>query len=76
MLMKWHTWATFGPFKAKDIGIMCGEDVDICVNINKAGGKVGYIHPPVLEHCGLTNSVGGKATGADQIKQVEGVLYE
>ncbi len=76
MLMKWYTWTTFRPFEEKATGIMQGEDVDICQKVVKAGGKVGYIHPPVLAHTGITNSVGGKATGADQIERIGGVLYE
>ncbi len=54
-----------GPYQWVD-----GEPTELPVNF------VGYIHPPVLAHCGLVNSDGQPATGHESIARIPGLLYE
>jgi len=58
MLMPWTIWDKYGPFDANQKGVGASEDFALCQRIVKDGGKVGYIHPPVLTHTGVTNSNG------------------
>jgi len=74
--MRWSTWDRFGPYDAHAKGTGQSEDFAICRKIVDAGGKVGYIHPPVMAHCGLTDSSGKPILGAELIDKVEGILYE
>ncbi len=75
MLMRWETFDKYGPFDAHAKGIAQSEDFAFARRIVDDGGKVGYIHPPVLYHTGVTNSSGQPATGAEKIERVEGILY-
>jgi hypothetical protein len=75
-LMRWSTWDRFGPYDAHAKGTGQSEDFAICRKIVDAGGKIGYIYPPVMAHCGLTDSSGKPILGAELIERVEGVLYE
>ena len=56
-----ETWDKFGPLKE---GGFIGED-DAIFNhrIRETGAWVGAISPPVVVHCGLTNSEGQKTPG-------------
>ncbi len=74
--MRWSTWDKYGPYDAHAIGIGQSEDYAICRKIVDDGGRVGYIHPPVMAHTGITASNGKPAIGSEQIRRVTGVLYE
>lgn len=74
--MCWSTWDEYGPYDATAKGTGQSEDFALCRKIVEDGGKVGYIYPPVMAHCGLTNSEGKPILGADLIEKVSGVLYE
>jgi len=76
MLMRWSTFEKYGPFDANQKGVGASEDFAYCQRIIKDGGKVGYIHPPVLSHTGISNSDGKPAVGAEHFRRVEGVIYE
>lgn len=76
MMMRWSVWEYFGPFISDGTGPGQSEDTDLCHRVKQEGGVCAYIHPPVLEHCGITNSKGEPATGAEHFRRVEGVLYE
>jgi glycosyltransferase involved in cell wall biosynthesis len=75
MLMSWATWDVFGPFDSNAPGIGQSEDYAFCQRVKAAGGIVGYSDPPVLSHCGITNSDGKPATGAEDFPRVPGLLY-
>lgn len=76
MLMRWKTFDDWGPFASNQKGIGASEDHALCRSIAADGGKVGYVHPPVLAHTGIVNTDGHPATGADSFRRVEGILYE
>lgn len=76
MLMRWQTWERYRPFAANQQGVGASEDFVLCQRIIKDGGKVGYVHPPVLYHCGVTNSNGQPAVGAEHFRRAEGILFE
>lgn len=75
LLMKWDTFDKYGPFASNQKGVGASEDFAMSRKIIEDGGKLGYIHPPVLAHTGITNTDGKPATGADSFKRVEGILY-
>ncbi len=75
MLMRWETFDKYGPFDSWAKGISQSEDYSFARRIVDDGGKVGYVSPSVLEHCGVTNSSGQPATGAEKIERKEGILY-
>ncbi len=64
-LMRWETWDKYGPLLANAKGVCQGEDWEFCQKIIKAEGRVGSIYPRVVFNCGLTNSYGVAAPGAD-----------
>lgn len=72
MLMRWTTFDKYGPFVQNQKGIGASEDWDFCQRI---GGKVGYINPPVLSHCGITGSNGKPAVGAEHFRRIPGLVY-
>ncbi len=74
--MRWSTWDAFGPYDAHAKGTGQSEDFAVCQKVVAAGGDVGYIHPPVMAHCGITDSSGKTILGAELIERVEGILYE
>ncbi len=85
MLMRWECFDLYGPFEQEAKGIGQSEDYAFCQKVirgpeatffESCRNLVGYIHPPVLAHCGITNSNGEPATGADQFERVEGYIYE
>jgi glycosyltransferase involved in cell wall biosynthesis len=76
MFMSWSTWDRFGPFDANAKGIGQSEDWAFSQRVKNGGGIVGYIHPPVLSHTGLTNSDGKPATGHEAFKRFPGLIYE
>jgi glycosyltransferase involved in cell wall biosynthesis len=76
MFMSWRTWDRFGPFDANAKGIGQSEDWAFSQRVKKGGGIVGYIHPPVLSHTGLTNSDGKPATGHEAFERFPGLIYE
>jgi GT2 family glycosyltransferase len=76
MFMSWETWDRFGPFDANAKGIGQSEDWAFSQRVKKGGGIVGYVHPPVLSHTGLTNSDGKPATGHEAFERFPGLIYE
>lgn len=64
-LMRWETWDKYGPHDAHAPGVCQSEDYAFCQKIIKDGGMVGSIYPRVLFNCGVTNSMGQPAPGAD-----------
>lgn len=75
MFMNWDTYGMCGPFVENQKGIGASEDFKFSQDVKKAGGMVAYIHPPCLLHCGITNSDGKPAVGADQFIREENVLF-
>jgi len=75
-LMRWTQWERWGPYDAHAKGTGQSEDWKICRDIVDYGGTVGYIHPPVMAHCGVTDSLGRPAIGMATIQRKLGVLYE
>ncbi len=74
--MKWSTWDDWGPYDDHAKGVCQSEDFKMCQDIIKKGGEVGYIHPPVILNCGITNSEGKPAIGSDSFLRLTGYLYE
>lgn len=73
--MTWSTWDKYGPYDQHAKGVCQSEDYAFCQKIVKDGGKVGYIHPPVILNCGITNSENKPAIGSEQFIRVPGYLY-
>jgi hypothetical protein len=78
MLMSWQTWDKYGPFDQHAVGVGQSEDFAVCQKVLKDGYRVGYVSPPVLTVTGLTNTLGGKVPGWEQLKALvpEGVIAE
>jgi glycosyltransferase involved in cell wall biosynthesis len=78
MLMSWETWDKYGPFDQHARGVCQSEDWALCQKVIKDGYNVGYISPPVLTVCGLTNTLGEKVPGYEELKKLipEGVYWE
>jgi len=74
--MSWSTWDKFGPYDANSKGVCQSEDHAICRRVVEAGGLVGYVHPPVIANCGLTNSEGKPAIGSEAFPRIPGLIYE
>ena len=73
--MTWETWCVNGPYVADASGIGQSEDYALSRKIVDNKGRVGYIDPPVMAHCGITNSKDEPIVGAELIERVPGVLY-
>ena len=83
MFMSANTYSRLGGFPEEGRGIGASEDWAICQKARRSGMVVGYSTARPVLHCGLTNSNGQPATGADQIlankptdEDVKGVIYE
>lgn len=83
MFMSTTTYSRLGGFPYEGKGIGASEDWAICQKARRSGMVVGYSTARPVLHCGLTNSNGQPATGADQIlankptdEDVKGVIYE
>ena len=74
--MKWQAWDDWGPYDDHAKGVCQSEDFKICQDIIKKGGEVGYIHPPVIVNCGITNSMGEPAVGSESFLRLPDYLYE
>jgi len=74
--MSCSTWDKFGPYDATAKGVCQSEDHAICRRVVEAGGLVGYVHPPVIANCGLTNSEGKPAIGGEAFPRIPGLIYE
>jgi glycosyltransferase involved in cell wall biosynthesis len=74
--MSWSTWGKFGPYDANAKGVCQSEDFAICQRVSAAGGIVGYVHPPVIANCGLTNTEGKHAIGSELFPRIPGLIYE
>lgn len=75
-LMRWSTWDAHGPYDQHAVGVCQSEDFALCQKVIARGGAVGYIHPPVIHNCGITNSEGKPAIGAEHFPRVKGLIYE
>ena len=56
-------------------GIGQSEDFEVCQRAKSRGAEVGYVNPPVMAHCGITNSKGEPIAGAELIERIPGVMY-
>lgn len=76
-LMDWETWDKYGPF-AEAPGVRQSEDVDMCKRIRADGDKVGYVWPPCVLNCSLTDTFGAEVPGAELLRgeMQEGIVYE
>lgn len=74
--MTWDTWDKYGPYDQHAKGVCQSEDFAFCQKIIADGGKVGYIHPPVILNCGVTNSEGKPAVGSESFLRVPNYVYE
>jgi hypothetical protein len=75
--MRWSDWKRYAPLpRTCAPGIGQSEDFWLSRKIIESGNKVGYINPPVLAHCGITDSNGNHAIGSEQFVRVGGVVYE
>jgi hypothetical protein len=75
-LMRWHTWTSHGPLDARAPGTGQSEDFAFCQRIKANHGKVGYVTSQVLVDCGLTQTNGTKAIGAESKPIYKGLIYE
>lgn len=76
--MRWEVWDNFGPLKEGAPGPCNGEDDKFCEGIRKVGLKVGACWPEVVIDCGITQTGGKDAPGADlkMKNRKAGVIYE
>lgn len=88
--MEWSIWDSFGPYDQHAKGVCQSEDFAFCQRIKESrseggsyedpnpllGYTVGYIHPPVIANCGITNSEGKPAIGHEQFPRIPGLIYE
>lgn len=63
MFMRTKDWAKYKMQETN--GIMASEDWEMCQRIRKAGGLCVKFTENLVLHCGITNSCGEPATGAD-----------
>ena len=75
-MMTWQTWDLYGPYDQQARGVCQSEDFAFCQRIVKAGGRVGYVNPPVIANCGITNSEGRPAIGAEHFPRHKDLIYE
>jgi len=75
-LMRWACWDLHGPFDQTAKGVCQSEDHAFCCKVKASGGYVGYIDPPVIHNCGITNSEGKPAIGAEHFPRVPDLIYE
>lgn len=75
-MMKWETWDKYGPLDAHAVGVGQSEDYKFCRDCVNDGGVVGYITPPVIQVCGMTDTLGKTVVGAGQFSRLGGVHYE
>ncbi len=74
--MAWDTWDSFGPLDGHAAGTGQSEDHAFSRRIVESGSKVGYVWPPCLSVCGITNTEGKPATGWETFKREPGLVYE
>ena len=74
--MNWATWDRSGPYDQHAKGVCQSEDFAICQKVKELGGRVGYIDPPVIHNCGITNSEGKPAIGGEHFPRIPGLIYE
>ncbi len=74
--MRWATWDLHGPYDQHAKGVCQSEDWAICQSIVQSKGCVGYVHPPVIANCGITNSEGKPAVGHAEFPRIPGLIYE
>lgn len=75
-LMRWETWDKYGPLDAHAPGTGQSEDFKFCQQIIADGGRVATVWPEVVYACGITNTAGQPAVGADQMRRYPGVIQE
>lgn len=80
-LLSWKVWErlglkmvtssgqlSHGPFVEDAVGVRKSEDFELCQRIINGGGRVGYVDPPVVIHCGKTDTYGDEVPGANLMK--------
>lgn len=75
-LMRWHEWDSHGPLDAHAPGTGQSEDFAFCRKVIENHGKVGYVTAQVIVDCGLTQTNGSKAFGADRKPVYPGLIYQ
>lgn len=76
MLMPWLVWDHCGPFDAHAKGVCQSEDYAFSRKAIGKNWRVGYVHPPVLVMCGLTNTEGKPAIGYEHFPLVPGYVQK
>lgn len=74
--MRWECWDLYGPYDAHAKGVCQSEDWAFCRKVIANKGHVGYVFPPVIANCGLTNSEGKPAVGHELFYRYAGLVYE
>lgn len=74
--MRWAAWDLYGPYDANARGVCQSEDYAFCQKVIAQRGHVGYVHPPIIANCGLTNSEGKPAVGHESFHRYPGLVYE
>jgi glycosyltransferase involved in cell wall biosynthesis len=74
--MRWATWDLHGPYDQHAKGVCQSEDWAICQSVRQEKGVVGYVQPPTIANCGLTNSERNPAVGHESFMRYAGLIYE
>lgn len=75
-LMKWSIWDSHGPLDGHAPGVCQSEDFAFCQKVRANHGKVGYMTEAVVVDCGLTQTGGAPAIGAESKPRISGLIYE
>lgn len=68
--MQWNLWDDVGPLKRDTAAGVCqSEDTVFCNAVRSMGHRIGAVDPPLVLHCGLTNSDGKPAPGYEERKK-------
>lgn len=73
--MSWSIWDQNGPYDQHSKGVCQSEDFALSRNVCLRGHAVGYVTPPVIVNCGITNSEGNPAIGSEHFPRILGLLY-
>jgi GT2 family glycosyltransferase len=77
-LLRWGLWDKFGKLSEGGLGVCQGEDCDYGERVTAGGYYLASVVPPVVVSCGLTNTFGHPAPGAELMKRMipKGVYFE
>ncbi len=75
-LMRWSTWATYGPLDGNATGTGQSEDSAFCTRIIKGGHQIGAADPQLVWDTGITQTDGKLSVGSEVKKRVEGILFQ